>query len=941
MRRGVTTTNQADTSLVNSDNISGAIGDPLLDVVDKRDFAVSNTTLSRSTENSHTRSFSSCKHCGVELQSYQVDFCCPGCRGIYGLISELGLDKVYTIPGNLPSGSFEPSRIHYEALRKLDESQSFDNSVVCETSCNPFEVVTLHVEGITCNACVWLLEGLSTKVRGLFSVRVNPSRGQVKLVLDRQAVLPSDVALLIERLGYRVVVGGNDEPTPKHLGSDLLIRVALSGYCSMNIMLFSLACYGGYFDGIESSFNDIFRWLSFLLALPVVGYCAKPIWSRAFNALKMGIMHLDIPICLGTGLTFIVSTINLIRGNEEIYFDSISGLIFLLLSGRWLQGRMLHNTTQGSNRLGALLGGYARVILPQGDSSDMLAVDANRFTVSIVPIGEVKKADLLLIESGERSCVDGVSEVDHAEVDRSFLTGESRPVLLGVGDRVFAGDLSLGRALRVRADGEANSSSLARLLSGMPSSVDGKGAGECLGLKKSNVLGAEIAQSTGRGLSDTVAPYFTWGILSLSVVSFFIWLPHGVYQALNTMVSLLIVACPCAFGVALPAIEAISSARALKLGILVKRVETLERLSKLKTIVFDKTGTLTVNRPHVVDAMILSSHVFNNELETISKVNLTDASAHMKDILDVVEVSCKVTPWHPISKALVEYLNLFGGDQSSGNDREDLSLSVKLATFNAGAGIRLVNDGREWLVGSVGWTMPYFINGQHHGEFKGPVSELPESDIRLKVSNFLERYKASPIVAVTEDGVPRALFAFSQEPRRGISAALRYLKDSGFKLYLLSGDRPESVQGFVKSVGVLFESALSEQSPQQKLDFVRHHSCVMVGDGINDAAALGEADVGIAVSGGIGTVFRSGDIYLLNPDGGTLKTLFNGAVRVSRAVRLCFLLSLAYNLVGVSLAISGVLSPLIAALMMPVSSLSMLLIALVYPSFKADRGGVN
>lgn len=794
---------------------------------------------------------SSCAHCGNPLeQASAVDvFCCVGCRAAHALITSAGLGAYYE--QREESRGLTPKAIRSYA--EYDEER-FRARYVSVTESGEASLV-LYLEGVHCSACVWLLERLPKLLEGVTRATLDLGRGALEVGFDPTRTAPSAIARTLYSLGYppHPVAAQRNAAEGAHERS-LLVRIGIAGALAGNVMLMGLALYSGEHHGIEPAFEALFRWGSFLLTVPSVFYCAKVFFDGAAQALRRRTPHMDLPVSIGILAGFSSSAWNTVRGRGDIYFDSITVLVFLLLVGRYLQQNHHRRATRAAELIAALAPDRAHLV--QGDETHEVSSEA------------LEPGSIIEILPGERVPADGVVLKGVTELDTSWLTGESLPEQVTEGAPVQAGSRNLSGTIRVRVEASGAETRLGRLLE--------------------SVERAQRERAPIVRLADRVAGYFVLVVLAIAAFTFALWRVLDPSRALDHTVALLVVTCPCALGMATPLTVSVALRRAAKAGILFKSGQFVEALARPATIAFDKTGTLTLGN------LKLRSFVGDQALIPL----LLAAEARSS---------------HPIARALAKAFA----------DVEPARASVIEET--PGGGVRAEVDGKEVLVGSREFLL---ARGARFGEsLDGAVEESTDA--------------GTTALFIAVDSVVAGMATFADELRPDTRSSLDELRRLGYRVAVLSGDRPEVVARIAPELGELVE-ARGSMTPEAKLAWVeaaqRRGPVVMVGDGVNDAAALSAANVGIAVHGGAEASLAAADVF--TTEGGVSRVLeaVRGARRTLRLIRGALAASLGYNVVGVALAVSGHLSPLTAAILMPLSSLTVVSVALYGKSFVRSGG---
>lgn len=795
----------------------------------------------------------SCAHCQLAVPAalIQADandqYCCSGCRTVAEAIQASGLSWYYKLLDQAQESqaafAAQPARTTGRDYAEMDDA-SFAEAHVRTTSRGDLETV-FYVEGVHCAACVWLVEKLPQVVPGVREARLDFGRRLVTVRWQEGVVNLAEIARALDRLGYppHPVRQGSEQLLQRETERRQLIHIGVAGAIAGNVMLLAFALYGGWFHGIEAGFRAMFRWVSLGLAVLAVVWPGRVFFRGAWAALRTRTVHMDVPIALGLGAGLLGGAWNTFTGVGEVYFDSVTALVFLLLAGRTLQERQQRKAFDALTMLSALTPRVARRI--QGEQ------------LQEVPQSALRVGDQVEVRAGESVPADGRILQGSAEFDLALLTGESMPERRSVGDLVHAG--SVDRSDRV-------------VIEIVRTGVDTR-VGQLMRLVEEHARRRAPLVRT----ADRLSGWFVAAVLLLAGVCALWWGVHAPELALEHTVALLIVACPCALALATPLAVAAAIGQAAQRGILIKGGEVLEQLAHPGLLLLDKTGTLTCGS---------------------MRLNSWHGSAEVRAAAAALEARSS----HVLARAFVAA------------QFEGPMLAAEQVEETVGGGLVGRVGGSPVVVGS-----PAFLRG--HG-----IACTP--DLPTPMGASLETVLAagqSP-VAVAIDGEWRGLAGFGDPLRADSRAVLEQLRADGWQLGILSGDHPRVVEAIAKQLGLDLEHCHGGMSPEDKLAFVEQaklrQSVVMVGDGVNDAAALAAAQVGVAVHGGAEASLAAADVYLTRPELAGLRQLFQGSRSTLRVIRRNLILSLAYNSVGVSMAIAGLLHPVAAAILMPVSSLT-------------------
>lgn len=783
-------------------------------------------------------------------------FCCAGCETAYAVIYSCGLDAYYTLLERIDDKTAPPrsSRRTY-----ADYDDPAFHALYCRRCPDGLLETELLLEGVHCAACVWLVERLPRIVPGVIESRLNLRRAGVRITFDPSVVSLSRVARGLESLGYTPHPARGAWAAPVRRAEDrrMMIRIAIAGACAGNIMLLYFALYAGMFEGIERGHEQLFRWTAMLLNTICLVWPGTVFLRGAWAALRARTIHLDVPIALGLYLGGVWGIWKTVAGSGDIYFDSISALVFFLLVGRFIQQRQQRYAADAVELLFSLTPSVARRVDPEG--------------VRDVPAESLAVGDMIEIRAGDALPADGVVLAGETSMDVSLLTGESRPIRSAAGDSVAAGAVNMSSVIRVRVEATGEHTRIGRLMRTVEEATRRRAA---------------IVR-----LADRWGARLLWILLGLSVITLAVWWHKGPAVAFDRAAALLIATCPCGLGLATPLAMAVAIGRAARRGILIKGGDVLQSLSKAGrrgVILLDKTGTLTMGRLSLV---------------------WWRGDENAKALGAALE-SCSA---HPVALALLRDLKV-----------ERLA-PVSDPQQHPGMGISGTVADHHVVVGTRGLLDQFGI-------------EIGKADDDAAFKALREGL--SPVF-IGVDGRCVAVAALGDPLRPDAPAAIRRLCRLGWDVRILSGDHPELVLAVGKELHLDPAFCRGAVSPEDKLALVRELAesapVVMVGDGVNDAGALAAATVGIAVRGGAEASLAAADVSLTREGLTPVLELLDGASAVMRTIRMTIAASLAYNVVAAALSIAGLISPLLAAIIMPASSLTVLAICVRSPAFRSPR----
>ena len=777
-----------------------------------------------------------CVHCGEDCGRNPVvwdgkPFCCHGCKTVYQILNENKLDKYYEIQ---PMSGIRIDRDEVgDKYAYLDNPEIADS--LLEFSDGGFSKVTLFVPTIHCASCIWLLENLHTLDPGIVRSSVNFPKKLVSITFKPEEVSLRKIVELLVSIHYVPEINLEQQEGNKSGKSErnLLIKIGIAGFSLMNVMLYNFPEYLPGGDQLSPLFTKFFGWMSMLLAVPVVFYSASDYYLSAYKALKHKMVNIDLPITVGIFTLFFQSVYDVLTGQGIGYMDSLTGLVFFLLVGKWYQSRTYQALSFERDYKS-----YFPVAVT------LIGRNDKRTTI---PLADLKKDDEILIRNQELIPADAELLSEKANIDYAFVTGEAFPVEKNKGDMIFAGGRQVGSSIRLKVLKSVEQSYLTQLWN------------------------QDAARQSEASHLDTVvnkvSEYFTAVVLLVASAAGIYWLFHNPSLALFAFTSVLIIACPCALALTVPFTFGGTMRAFGRKGFYIKNTGVIENLNRIDTVVFDKTGTITLS--HSMKARFVGDRLTPRQ-ELMIKA-LTSHSTH------------------PLSQSIFHSLE--------GESLPEVTSFKEIPAM----GISGVIDGIRVNIGSK-----TFVMGTKSG-----------SDVATHVYVFL-------------DDRVLGYFQIENQYRPGLQEVVAALKKRA-KLYLLSGDNDAEKANiqkiFGQETGLLFN-----QSPTDKRDFIKKlkeegKTVLMIGDGLNDAGALLESHVGLTIADDIYNFSPACDGIIEARQFGRLHRFIGFTHKAMNIVYISFLISFLYNIIGIGFAVQGNLSPLVAAILMPISSVSVVAFA--------------
>lgn len=795
-----------------------------------------------------------CYHCGQPVPArpvYQVQIervdrlmCCRGCQAVAQSIVDNGLDEYYRNRTALPVSGHE---ILPDVIKKLAlyDHPDIQRSFVTEAGPHCKEAV-LILEGITCAACVWLNERHLKQLPGVLTAEVNFASHRARVTWDQRQIELSRILQEIQLLGYNAhpYSAWQADHLRKTRRKKDLQRIAIAGIAAAQVMMLAVALYAGAWYGIDINMVHILRWFSLLLTIPVVSFAAWPFYQAAWSGIRSGHLNMDVPVALAILSAFLGSVWATIMGGAHVYYDTVGMFTLFLLATRLLETGAQEKSIEAAENLLKL--------------QPAMAMRLKNGQQEYIPVMELLVDDCILAKPGEIIAADATVIDGLSSVDESLLTGESRAVAKQVGDTVIAGSVNLEGPLTLQVLGIGENT----VLAGIVRLVD-----------KAQTEKPKIAH-----LADRVASWFTLGLLGFALLVGLAWLWINPARAFEIVLAVLVVTCPCALSLAVPAALAAAGSHLIKRGILVLRGHALETLAQVNHVVFDKTGTLTVGKPQIETVITLAGY----------------SNAWCR----IVAASLEQVSEHPLAHAFVRYAD---------------TLQLKPVVGSRNTPGRGINGEVDGIVYSLG-----------NRDFAGLGLAHDETQLQMA-------YPGATLVWLCDAQQVLAVFVLNDPLRVDAQAAIATLQARGVTVSILSGDSDAAVAHVAAQLGV--SQYHSQQKPQDKLAVLQALQAqgeivAMVGDGINDAPVLAGAQVSFAMGTGADVASQSSDIVLLSSKLGDVAIALDTGKKALEVMRQNLWWALVYNVTALPFAALGFVSPWVAALGMSISSLIVVLNAL-------------
>ncbi len=813
---------------------------------------VANQAFKQTTSVTAQRETATCFHCSEACKEEHIlfddkSFCCEGCKTVYEILNSNGLCQYYELDENAGISLKGKAQAEYAYL---DDPEVVARLINFTDGAKT--KVTFYLPQIHCASCIWLLENLYKLSDGVLDSKVNFTKKEIYLTYAEGVTTLRRLVELLDSIGYApaISLGDLDEDKKPVVDRSFYYKLGVAGFAFGNIMLLSFPEYLGLDKATESSFFQLFGYLNIALSIPVVVYSGWDYMRSAWLGLTQRNLNIDVPIALGIIVLFGRSVFEIVTHTGAGFLDSLAGLIFFLLVGKWFQQKTYHN------------------ISFERDYKSYFPIAANKKTEqgeASVSLDKLAAGDVILIKHKELIPADSILLKGKAEIDYSFVTGEAEPVQVKGGEKIFAGGRQTGGTIEVSLTRKVSQSYLTQLWNN-----------EAFSKTKHNSTASRVANRVGK--------YFTAVILLIAFSALFYWFPKDSDKAINAFTAVLIIACPCAVALAIPFIFGNVLRILGKNELYLKNTSVIESLAEFNAVVFDKTGTIT-NRTKS-EVMFVGKPLSSNEKALIRAV--TSHSSH--------PLSQQITAW-------------------TGENPADLDVCF--------------NEAKDWqeIVG------------------KGVQGVVCQKVVKVGSKNFMDvdlqdQCPDDKAVYIQINEEIRGYFKIYNQYRSGMQQVIDYFKNIG-NIFLLSGDNDRE-RSALEPVFGQDSQLLFRQQPQDKLDFVKKlqsegQRVLMIGDGLNDAGALQQSNAGIVITEDTNNFTPACDGIL---HAGKFELLPQLAAYARKSVYLVYYaygLAFLYNVVGLSYAVTGIFTPVVAAILMPLSSVTVVLFGLISSNVLAKK----
>lgn len=884
-------------------------------------------------------------------------FCCNGCELAYSLLKSCNLESFYT---KLGDNTLQTKKLQDSKVATNFNSINFTQKYLKDS--NGLKEVHFIIEGVVCAACVWLNEQILAKIKGIKELKINYTTHKAKILFDPNETSFQQIYDEIARIGYKAIVYDpqDREQNDNVRNREYYIKLAVAIFCAMNVMWVNVGQYSGFFSGIDSISSNILNLASFILATPVLFFCASDFYKQAYKGLKNGVIGMEMLVITGTTLVYCYSIYAWLSGSGHTYFESVCMIILFVLSAKFLESLSQKRANDNLCKLNAIL-----------------PLEARKENGEIVSVYDIKAGDRLLVLAGEMLCVDGILLSPNAHLDYANISGESVAITKEMNEEVMAGAIALDKPLIYKAQKSFEDSSMSKL---------------ARLLKESEFSTPQIATTAFK-----IAGKFSRIVLSIALLSFcyyYFFTQSGFEYALLIAVSVIVIACPCALALATPIASVVGLNVGFKNHIIYTKADFLESLAKADSIIFDKTGTLTQGNMSVVSMTQYSGfrellggcaldskdyHIKQSEInqnldsknchidleqsEGEISQNLDSHSCHIErsKISHIENIESKQS-LEPINKDSIRDIestistktkqsrSFFSKETTQVKQKEKgflyallkhnnhtIAKAILQSLYKDNAELDLLKDLANTynfkdfsLIAGSGFES-YYNNTHIIG---GSRAYMEKMGVSLLDSNKTD----------TDDDITECFIAYKLENEKSYTLAYRFgLKDSikdgakdlilllhsyKKKVSILSGDRESVVKKVAQTLHI--KDYKHSKTPLQKAEFVKDliakgHNVVMIGDGLNDSLALKYAQVGIAMGSGSEIALQYSDVIILDDSLKSLSKAFKIAHKTLRIIKGNLIMSLVYNALAIPLAFFGFVIPLFAAAFMSLSSLCVVL----------------
>lgn len=786
-----------------------------------------------------------CDHCHLSYDedilikdtnfSEEKFFCCKGCQGVYHILNEQGLDSFYDKMGR---NTIKPPSAFEDDFDKFD-LQNFKEKYVKKQ--NGFSEISLVIEGIHCSACVWLNEKVLHKLNGVVEASVNGTTHKAKIIWDDDTIKLSSIIKTIQNIGYKAtpydphVQEIRINALKRQYNSRLLVGV----FCTMNIMWIAVALYAGYYTGISENVKAILHFAEFVLATPALFYTGWVFFRGGYFGLKNRFVNMDLLVAIGASSAYLFSLYAMFSKSGEVYFDSVAMIVTFIFAGKYLE---VITQKKASDTLDTLTNSLPSEVVVVSEFG------TQKQSKTTTPVQNVKIGEIIQITAGDKIVIDGILIEGEASFDESSINGESVLKYKQKNDEILSGSVCVDGVIYYKSKKIYNESMLYKITTLLEKSM----------LKKPHI----------EQLANQISGYFSLTILVLAFSTFFAWyfFTGSFEHALIVGISVIVIACPCALGLATPVSTLVGLGIAVKKRILFKQASFLESMAKSTYLALDKTGTITYGKPQVQEYKQYLN--FDKNL-----------------LFSLLQLSS-----HPVSRGILHY---FKEENLQTYHLQDVKIIASKGVEARYNDVRLIGGNSTFL-----------------SEFGIHVNKLDMTEYFFCIDDKLI-----------------CSFMLEDLPKQDAKNAILQIHNLKVSTIMLTGDNEISAKKVANEVGIdKFKSSLLPiQKALEVEKLSKNHIVVMVGDGINDSLALSKSNIAISMGSGADVALSVSDVVLLDDDVNSLVSAFKISKRVYKTIKQNLTFSLLYNVVTIPLAMAGFINPLFAAISMSLSSIVVVL----------------
>ncbi|MFN8671428.1 MAG: heavy metal translocating P-type ATPase [Candidatus Sericytochromatia bacterium] len=812
-----------------------------------------------------------CFHCGLPsrkayegiIEGKKREFCCSGCKTACQLIFNANADSYYKNRSNLREKPVQDDFKNYPYDSQVFRDKYLENK-------DGFTNIVLRLDNLHCPSCIWVIEKVLGSITGVKEINVNFTSNRANITWDESKTTLEYLLNTLVKLGYPPypVEKGNNEIKFSKNNQALLIKMTLAAFAMLSTMFLAEPFYFKYVQDLDPKSANLLKYLALIISTPTYFYTTTPFFKGMMTTLKFKVFTMDTSIFISSTVIYLYSLLAVLMGKNTIYFDCLNMFLFFILLSRFIESTVRQKIFYQAEKNIMNYPKQATVIRPIYTDELVCANPNTKFDIfskdnreEIVHVEEIKTSDIILIKSGEQIPVDGVIVYGETHVQESVITGESKEIQKKEGDTVLGGSINLEGSFYFKASKLYSNSTLNKIAQ-LVDNIQSK-------------------RSLKQNFADKISHYFILAVFILSVLVYLFYMKENPENALLIAISILIVSCPCAIGLAMPSTISISSFSAIKKGILFKSSNALDKLEKINHFVFDKTGTLTSGKMELLEIKNFSDYSDEKLLEIASAIERYSE--------------------HPIGWSIVAEANKRKVDLKKGQDF--VSYTSK--------GVKGKLDNEEYFIGNLDFISILNISGEN-----------------VDFNEINNNYKFENKVFIANKAKILACFILKDNIRDNVRETIEFLKNKNIGITLLSGDKKDIAEKTARKLGI--DNYVGEVLPEEKAFYIKElknkgYNVAMVGDGVNDAPAMVEADTSMALFSNNDIANNNAEVVILSSNFYSIVEAIKNSARSNKIIKENLYISLIYNLTVIPFAVLGYINPLAASLLMPFSSLLVVL----------------